>query len=318
MWEVCAVMGRLDCSLPSVIPLPYSEWCLALGATSNASITAYLYHTTTTYLHLHFHNTNRATIEAHTCRMASGTEVTKHLNTSRLYSMYKSICDVLLHLFLWKLELAQFSTFSPFSIICVATSIVLQLLLSLVFVLRAPGKVKGLGGFLLLQPPPSYIPIIISAEYEQPPKIQPDRDLQPLLQVHFSNQMPEIKISHVKKITTKRCSPASRRGSSPFIAEGVSQRAAGPELCLAQREYQENQREYQLVGTNNQKDYFSDLSQKFCELEMLRYECWCWWGWRCHWGSLSAELVCIDALHSGMYSLFESTAKTIRHTEINR
>ena len=30
------------------------------------------------------------------------------------------------------------------------------------------------------------------------------------------------------------------------------------------------------------------------------------------------ELVCIDALHSGMYSLFESMAKTIRHTEINR
>ena len=170
---------------------PLSEWCLAQGTTSNASITAYLYHTTTTYLH--FHNTNRATIEAHTCRMASGTEVTKHLNTSRLYSVYKSICEVLLHLFLWKLVLLQYSTFSPFSIICVATSIVLQLLLSLVFVLRAPGKVKGLGGFLLLQPPPSYIPIIISAEYEQPPKIQPDWDLQPLLQVHFSNQIPEIK-----------------------------------------------------------------------------------------------------------------------------
>ena len=163
--------------------------------------------------------------------------------------------------------------FSPYSIICVPTSIVLQQLLSLVFVLRAPGKVKGLGGFLLLQPPPSYIPIIISAEYEQPPKIQPDRDLQPLLQVHFSNQIPEIKISHLKKKTEKRCSPASRRGRSPFIAEGVSQRAAGPELCLAQREYQENQREYQLVGTKNQKDYFSDLSQKFCELEMFRYEC---------------------------------------------
>ena len=106
--------------------------------------------------------------------------------------------------------------FSPYSIICVPTSIVLQQLLSLVFVLRAPGKVKGLGGFLLLQPPPSYIPIIISAEYEQPPKIQPDRDLQPLLQVHFSNQVPEIKISHVKKNYDKKMFPSQPTGEKPL------------------------------------------------------------------------------------------------------
>ena len=51
---------------------------------------------------------------------------------------------------------------------------------------------------------------------KQPPKIQPDRDLQPLLQVHFSNQVPEIKISHVKTIKRKKMFPSQPTGEQPL------------------------------------------------------------------------------------------------------
>ena len=55
----------------------------------------------------------------------------------------------------------------------------------------------------------------------------------------------------------KRCYPPADGGKEPLYCRGVSQEAAGPELCLTHREYQ-------LVQTNNRKDYFSDFSRKFC------------------------------------------------------
>ena len=91
---------------------------------------------------------------------------------------------------------------------CVKTIVLQQLWL--VLVLRAWGEVKGLGGFLLLlaalADTPSYIPIIIPPppHYEHPPKIQPDQDLQSLLQVHFSNTIPKLKISHGKQLLQKK------------------------------------------------------------------------------------------------------------------
>lgn len=133
------VMGRLDCSLPSVIPLPYSEWCLALGATSNASITAYLYHTTTTYLHtlLPQYRNNSVTIEGHTCRIASGTKEQNIGVASIAQLRMWTICGVLappLLLFVKTLmvyckhQQEIFAQFIPKTYFCVTTSIVLQLL----------------------------------------------------------------------------------------------------------------------------------------------------------------------------------------------